>query len=288
MPNSYEELLKGQEYMGTIGDMPGQAAQKMLLLIFIVDNSGSMEGDRMDQVNRAFREMVPTLQEIQNQVNDAFELKIAVLVFGSTADWKVEPTPILQYVHMDIDSYGGGTNYTRMLEKLQSKLSRKEYMEHTGKIAQPYIMLMTDGKPNDSGYQKVIDDLQQNLWYKEAQRYAVLIGEGAINDEKARQAVRTFVTDEHDGIVTAKEAHDIVKVVSAKTIHTIRNMTMRKMDGETGEIRKEPSGQGTAASREQTTEGTSGSGGGNPYGDEWTFPTVEPDPESVYNGKFVF
>ena len=158
-------------------------------------------------------------------------------------------------------------------------------MEHTGKIAQPYIMLMTDGKPNDSGYQKVIDELQQNLWYKEAQRYAVLIGEGAINDEKARQAVRAFVTDEQEGIVTAKEAHDIVKVVSAKTIHTITNMTMHKMDGE---VRKESSGRGTAASGEDTTEETSGSGGRNPYGDEWTFPTVEPDPESVYNGKFVF
>ena len=65
MPNSFEELLKGQEYLGTMGDMPGTASQKSMLMIFIADNSGSMYGERMASLNQAFREMVPVLQKIQ-------------------------------------------------------------------------------------------------------------------------------------------------------------------------------------------------------------------------------
>ena len=68
MPNSFEELLKGQEYLGTMGDMPGTASQKSMLMIFIADNSGSMYGERMASLNQAFREMVPVLQKIQPPV----------------------------------------------------------------------------------------------------------------------------------------------------------------------------------------------------------------------------
>ncbi len=276
MPNSFEELLKGQEYLGTMGDMPGEASQKSMLMIFIADNSGSMYGERMDSLNQAFREMIPVLQKIQMDVNDAFQLSIAVLVFGTDAHWKVEPTPILQYVHTDLDSNGGGTNYGKALKALQSKLTRQEFMAHTGKIAEPYIMLMTDGQPNDNGYESVIEELNKNLWYSHAQRYAVLIGKTAIHDAKARAAVEAFVSDKSEGIVTAEEAKKIVEVVSAKTIHTIKNMTMRTPHlGEEQEVRK-------TAPSESSTPGDSE----NPYGDSWDFDNL--DPSSIYGDDYVF
>lgn len=282
MPNSFEELLKEQEYLGTMDDMPGAASQKSMLMIFIVDNSASMDGEQMVSLNQAFREMVPVLQKIQMDVNDAFELSIAVLVFGTNAHWKVEPTPILKYAHTNIDANGGGTDYGRALKELQSKLTRQEFMAHTGKIAEPYILLMTDGEPNDHGYESVIEELNRNLWYRHAQRYAVLIGKTAINNEKARTAVEAFVSDKREGIVTAEEAKKIVEVVSAKTIHTIKNMTMHTPHlGEEQEVRKTvPSGSSVFS--DAVPQGESE----NPYGDAWDFDKL--DPSSIYGDDYVF
>lgn len=268
MADSLEELLKGSPVTGSISDLPGHAAQKSLLMIFIVDISGSMNGERIDRVNEAFRTMIPTLQQLQTEVNDAFELSIAVLTFGTKAKWIVPPTPIMAYFHEDLLADGGGTQYGTMLRELQSKLSRTEYMAHKGKIAAPYMMLMTDGKPLDADYETVIQELQGNLWYYHAQRYAVLIGRKAINDAKARSAVQAFVTDPKEGIVTAEDAQAIVETVSAKTLHTVRLMTRRG-----------------GLTTEDDSERPRDDGKGAYRGDEWEFPE---GPDTIYGGDFVF
>lgn len=274
MPNNIEELLRGSPLTGSISDMPGRAALKSLLMIFIVDNSGSMSGDRIDKVNDAFRNMVPALQKVQTDVNDAFELSIAVMTFGSTAEWVVSPTPIMEYYHENIDADGGGTDYKRMLEALKEKLTREAFMAHSGKIAAPYIMLMTDGEPNNDHYGTVIDELNKNLWYNQSQRYAVLIGRQAITDRKARAAVESFVTDPSEGIVTAEDAQTIVETVSAKTIHTVRMMTNHaaKAAADSNEVLR--------------NGGNGGNGNGNGNGNGWNFP--EEDADSIYGGPFKF
>lgn len=284
MSNEFEELLKGQEVLGTMNNMSAKTTNKVLHMIFIVDISGSMAGDCIDNVNDAFHQMVPELQEIQRKVGDAFELYISILKFGSDASWAVTPTPILNYVHNDIDAEATGTDFKNAFEALKSKLTRNEFMEHQGKIAEPYIMFMTDGYPNSNDYQSVLDELSENLWYTKSQRYAVLIGEDAISSASARNAVKQFASDEKEGIVTAKDAIDIVSVVSAKTIHTIKGMTIRTPNyGD--EVRKEsiytPPFNSVNAS---PASGQSSGAPGNPFGDKWE----SADPQHLYGGNFKF
>lgn len=283
MANEFEELLKGQEVLGTMDSMSAMTTNKVLHMIFIVDISGSMDGDCIDNVNDAFHQMVPELQEIQQKVGDTFELYISILKFGSSASWAVTPTPILNYVHNDIEADGGGTDFRNAFEALKSKLTRKEFMAHRGKIAEPYIMFMTDGYPNSNDYEPVLDELSENLWYTKAQRYAVLIGEDAISNVSARNAVEKFASDAKEGIVTAKDAVDIVSVVSAKTIHTIKGMTIRTPNyGD--EIKKSgsspfsPEGAATTSS----TTGKTSANPNNPFGEQWS------DPSSLYGGNFKF
>jgi uncharacterized protein YegL len=269
MPSNIEELLKGSALTGTISDMPGRAALKSLLMIFIVDNSGSMRGARIDKVNDAFRTMIPALQKVQMEVNNAFELSIAVMTFGSNARWIVTPTRIIDYHHTDIEADGGGTEYGTMLKTLEEKLSHDAFMAYSGKIAAPYIMLMTDGKPNDHHYEDVIDGLKKNLWYSHSQRYAVLIGHQAIYDSDARAAVEAFVSDPSEGIVTAEDAQTIVETVSAKTIHTVRMMTNH-----------------AAKPSDIEDEAFKGTTGGDSSSGEWNFPDA--DSNTIYGGNYVF
>lgn len=273
MANPYENAFAGSDYTPPVSMLSGIASQKKMLIIFMVDNSGSMSMEEcMDAVNEAFERMVPALQDLQRKVNDAFELEIAIMTFGSMAKWIVEPTPILQYFHTKIQANGGGTSYGNALRALKEKLTEKEFMAHKGKIAEPYIMFMTDGYPQDSDYENVIQELKENLWYVNSQRYAVLIGKSAISNSKARAAVEAFVSDPVEGIIDALDAEAIVQNVSAKTIHTVKGMTQHRkvqMSEEPGETHK---------NRKQEPD----------FLQDWNFDDDDLDLDKVYGGNFVF
>ena len=60
----------------------------------------------------------------------------------------------------------------------------------------------------------------------------MLIGDKAINDPEARRAVSSFVSGNEEGIIDAKDAEEIVREVSAKTIVIMDQMTRRRVPEE--------------------------------------------------------
>lgn len=214
-------------YTPQFGDLKTKGTAKLLNMIFVVDISGSMRYDgRIEAVNEAFRQMLPALKQIQEDSMSEFELKISIMTFDQEARWLVMPTPILEYSHEDLECSQWVTFFSSAFRKLGEKLTRKEFMAHTGKIAQPYIMFLTDGEPTeDDNYQPELDALLENGWFKASQRFAVLIGSDAINSSSARAAVEHFVTSPEEGIINAVDATAIAAQVQAKTIHTIQIAT---------------------------------------------------------------
>lgn len=221
------DFMGTEVYTPQMGNMQTKGTAKLLNIIFIVDVSGSMRFDhRIEAVNEAFTQMIPALRQIQMDSMSEFELKIAIMTFDQNARWLVAPTPIMEYNHEDLVCSEYVTYFSNAFKKLGEKLTRKEYMAHTGKLAQPYIMLMTDGEPTkNDNYQPDLDALLENGWFKASQRFAVLIGSQAINSQAARDAVAQFVTNTTEGIVNAADAAAIAAEVQAKTIHTIQIAT---------------------------------------------------------------
>ncbi len=229
-----------EKFTPELGTMGVKGTGKILNMFFIVDISGSMRGERIEAINDAFTQMLPALRKIQMDCMSEFELRIAILTFSQYAQWLVTPTPIMEYNHNDIDCTDYVTYYSRAFEQLQEKLSSKEYMAHTGKIAEPYIMFLTDGEPSPGDdYEPVLDKLLDNGWFMHSQRFAVMIGKEAIDSAEARKAVRRFITgkggviNEKEGIINASDAVALASVVQAKTIHTINVAT--KHGVETGD-----------------------------------------------------
>ena len=222
-----DDFMRSETFTPQMGDMQTKGTQKLLNIFFIVDISGSMRGEgRIDAVNEAFTQMVPALRQVQLDCMSEIELRIAIMTFDETARWIVEPTPILEYNHEEIPCSQWVTYFSRAFRTLGEKLTRSAYMAHTGKIAQPYIMFMTDGEPTeDDDYQPELNNLLENGWFKAAQRFAVLIGRDTINSPGARKAVENFVTNPTEGIINAADAAAIAAEVQAKTIHTVVNMT---------------------------------------------------------------
>ena len=224
-----DDLFFGDDPFGTQSVTPvfdslhTKGTEKLLVVIFVVDCSKTMSGDRIGAVNAAMQELKYKLTEIKN--DNGLDLRIAILSFASSAKWELELTPIDQVSLDAIHTRPGLTEYGAAFHELNKVLRKEAYMKHTGKVAPPAIMFLTDGEPEDD-YQADLNELMKNGWFANASRSAVLLGD-AINNDSAKSAVRQFVNDADEDIVTAEDSTVIIQRIKIATMHTIAGDPMR-------------------------------------------------------------
>ena len=200
-----------------LNTMTTSGTNKLLVVLFIVDCSKSMDGDRIMSVNAALTELKPVLQDIKN--DNALDLKIAIMSFTSSARWELKLTNIDEVSSMQLGTRAGLTQYGNAFHELNKVLTKEQFMKHTGKVAPPAIMFLTDGAPTDD-YAHDLETLLKNGWFANASRSAVLMGD-AINDAKAREAVRSFVGDPDNDIVGAEESTNVIHTIRLATMHSV-------------------------------------------------------------------
>lgn len=153
-----------------------EIARRQMSLFFIVDTSGSMDGEKIAAVNTAIREVLPEVADISSENADA-QIKVACLQFANDVQWLFKPTDVEGLTWTDL-SANGMTAMGAAFNELNSKLSRKEFLDSpTGNFA-PVLFLMSDGQPTDE-YRKALDSLRENRWFKVAIRVAIAIGDDA-------------------------------------------------------------------------------------------------------------
>lgn len=163
--------------MANIYDDVVEVARRTMVLFFVVDTSGSMEGAKIGTLNQAVEDVIPEIREISENNADA-EIKIAVLDFSSGAKWVTPfPIPAEDYDWQYLNAVGL-TDFGEACRELNEKLSRNAFMSDvTGSFA-PAIFLLSDGAPTDN-YKENLEKLWQNNWFKKAIKVAVAIGEDA-------------------------------------------------------------------------------------------------------------
>ncbi|MBE5743071.1 MAG: VWA domain-containing protein, partial [Clostridiales bacterium] len=123
-------------------------ARQELNVIFVIDNSGSMQGEKIGAVNNAIRDVMSIMPDIQDDTSDA-TIKISALTFSDNAKWVyTEPKTIEEFKWRDINTEGA-TNLSAAYAELTKYLCKKEnggQMPDLGGVA-PIIILMTDGMP---------------------------------------------------------------------------------------------------------------------------------------------
>jgi len=155
--------------------------RKTMVLFFIIDTSGSMNGSKIGSVNVAIEEVVPDIGEISKKNADA-QIKIAALQFDSGCRWITSSGPIeadkFRWNYIDAQ---GVTDFGAACKELNQKLSTKEFMsEATGSYA-PAIILLSDGEPTDD-WQSELNNLKQNNWFKNGIKIALAVGDDANHD----------------------------------------------------------------------------------------------------------
>jgi len=155
--------------------------RRTMVLFFVVDTSGSMNGSKIGAVNTAIEEVIPAIREVSDENADA-QIKIAALEFSSGAAWITSTGPVEadQYLWNYLDA-AGPTDLGAACKELDDKLSAKAFMqEATGSYA-PAIFLLSDGEPTDD-WRGGLAILKENKWFKAAVKVAIAIGDDANKD----------------------------------------------------------------------------------------------------------
>jgi uncharacterized protein YegL len=162
----------------TLGGLP----QTEILVIPIIDVSGSMAGEKIASVNEAMRAVPQQLADINEDMADT-KLKIAPMEFSSGARWFAlqnnEPAEVESFRWIDMKA-SGLTDLGAACSLLAQKLTVTEnggWMKGRGGAA-PVIILLSDGDPTDD-YKKNLEILKKRGWFRSAIKFAVAIGADA-------------------------------------------------------------------------------------------------------------
>lgn len=182
--------------------------RKIMTLFYVVDTSGSMYGEKIGAVNSAMEEAIAVdLPEISS-ANDDAEIRIAIMQFASGCSWITPasgPIGIGDVIWNDLQS-GGLTDLGAACQELDKKLSRNAFLEsQTGAYA-PVILLMSDGGPTDN-WEKGLQQLKQNNWFKHAIKIAIAIG------DDADKSVLTAFTGTPESVIPVNDKHTLKALI---------------------------------------------------------------------------
>ena len=205
-------------------------ARQELDLIFIIDNSGSMAGEKLGAVNNAIRDVMSIMPEIQEDTSDV-EIKISALQFSDNAKWVYpEPKGISDFKWKDLGPEGG-TNLSDAYDHLEKWLSKRSHggqMPDIGGVA-PILLLMTDGMPTSSDWEDRLKSLQKKGWYRVALKYALSIG---VDTDEAMDVLNKFTGNPETvlKVTTAEELRKVIKVI-AVTASKVKSSSSSKVPG---------------------------------------------------------
>ena len=208
-----------------IDSMSVGGTNKLLVVIFVVDCSRTMEGDRIAAVNAALEAVTGRLKEFKK--DNGVELKIAIMSFTSSAKWELQLTDIDEVSLVNMKTRPGLTEYGNAFHELNKVLHAERYMKHTGKIASPAILFLTDGGPTDEDNVTELKELLKNRWFAASSRCVILLGD-AICDESAKDAVSRFVKNPETDILSAEESVEIVSKIETATRHIVDGEPVNK------------------------------------------------------------
>lgn len=191
------------------------SVKKVMPLIFIIDKSGSMTGERIASVNKSMADILPMLNEISAENNDA-KIKIGVMEFDHTPNWI---TPALVEPHLfnwvEIATDRGLTAFGGACKSLNEQLSRNALLSDPEGYNKPVIILLSDGEPTDE-WNHNVEKLRQNQWFKLSQKFAIAIGHDAVSKENL-EALYSFVGHK-EGIMLAKEVESLKKMIQVVSV----------------------------------------------------------------------
>lgn len=146
----------------------------LMPLFLLIDTSGSMSGQKIEQVKSAVEQIKLELGSM-NSTNDDAEIRVSVLCFDTSTRWEAQfQDPNLLNADFQV---GGLTSMGAAFVELEKMLTRSRFSQ-VGQFAgykRAVMILLTDGIPTDE-VDTGIAKLRKNNWFVKGTRIAFAIG----------------------------------------------------------------------------------------------------------------
>lgn len=128
-----------------VDKISGSTTKYQLNLIYLVDTSGSMYGEPINQLNVAMAEAVQVAEEAA--LEKEVQLLMRVVEFNSTARWLIGDTRQgVEHIDWKPLTANGGTNTAGAIDLARGVMHREFLGERNFR---PVVILITDGESND-------------------------------------------------------------------------------------------------------------------------------------------
>lgn len=195
--------------------------KKILPLILLLDVSSSMGGDIIE-LNRASREMI---EELAKQESLKAEVHVCIITFGGNSAKVHQPLVPVTQIKLEEFQASGTTPLGGALKIAKGIVEDRNQI--TSDSYRPMVVLMSDGEPNDFGWEEALRNFVEEGRSKKCERLALGIREGY--DIKM---LKKFSSDGE--IYEAKNAKDLVDFFKFVTM-TIKEKSISSNPSKTAE-----------------------------------------------------
>ena len=197
------------------------AREPRALPIFVLaDTSGSMRGDKINELNLALREMLTALNNVDD-IRGKFQL--AVISFGGDVN-VIQPLADIDGISLPELTASGNTPMGEAFEIVKDLIEDKEVV--SSRSYTPTIVLISDGIPTDCTEEmynrknyiewEPLQELHSGRRSSKCQRLALGIGEDADSE-----MLRAFINNSEIPVIKTKDASGIAKFFRWVTMSTV-------------------------------------------------------------------
>lgn len=144
--------------------------EQKCLCILVLDVSGSMRGEPIRELNNGLRNFY---DEIKNDETTSQRLEVSIITFNKFVKTIQEPALVDNFTMPTLTAEGSTALVDAVYEAIEKVELRKNWYKETGqKYYRPWIILMTDGEPDDG---QDVNGLAQRIWEDtNAKRYVFM------------------------------------------------------------------------------------------------------------------
>lgn len=162
--------------------------------VLVLDCSGSMEGDRINQLNAGLREFKNSLTEDPVAMTSVSVCIVSVGGPSNSADVMMDFVDAIDFEPIDLKADGTtplGEGIILALNKIED--FKKEAKEHDNKYTRPWLFVMSDGEPTDDSnvWSEAVKRSMEAETGKKAVIFSIAIGNG--NTSKLQEITQKSV-----------------------------------------------------------------------------------------------
>ncbi len=181
----------------------GELATRPLHFIWIADCSYSMQGEKIEQLNFAIKNVIPEMQKVAAENVNA-EVLVRAVKFSDGAQWHVaQPTKVDDFEWQNL-SVNGMTDMGAALHLVADQLKMPPMSERG---LPPVLVLISDGQPTDD-FTSGLNALIQLPWGKKAVRVGIAIG-----DDADTEVMEQFIGNKELPVLQARNSEELTKYI---------------------------------------------------------------------------